>query len=271
MESTGSSRVGGMTDRFAIDALVADCERYWKAAGLPRRVVADMRAQLERHLIEASLEGRSPESVVGADTAAFAMEWAAAEGPDGDDLPAWEDVVRRRRRRFEWTDLGILMIVAGAIVVGLATRGQGDSMDNETWRWIWVGAALFLGFAEMVTAGFFMLPFAVGAVIAAVLAFMDVAPEIQLTVFIASSLLSLVLLQRLVRKDDEHQPAVGSNRFVGQRAVVLQTVDRSSGTGRVRMDTEEWRAVTDGDPIDAGTEVEVVDVRGARLVVEVTE
>lgn len=144
-------------------------------------------------------------------------------------------------------------------------------MDNETWRWIWVGAALFLGFAEMVTAGFFMLPFAVGAVIAAALAFFDVAPEIQLTVFIASSLLGLLVLQRYVRQEDEKQPAIGSNRYVGSRAVVLQTVDPSSGSGRVRMETEEWRAVTDGDVIEAGTEVQVVEVRGARLVVSPTE
>lgn len=271
MESTGSSKVAKMTDRFGIDTVVADCERYWRAAGIGRRVVADMRAQLERHLIEASLEGRSPESVVGPDTAEFAMEWAAAEQVDEDRLPAWDDVFRRRRRRFVWTDVLMLMIVAGAVVVGLVTRGEGDSMDNETWRWIWVGAALFLGFAEMITAGFFMLPFAVGAVIAAVLAFLDVAPEIQLTVFIGTSLVSLVLLQRFVRKEDEHQPQVGSNRFVGQQAVVLQTVDRTSGSGRVRMETEEWRAVTDGEPIAAGTEVRVVDVRGARLVVETTE
>ena len=141
-------------------------------------------------------------------------------------------------------------------------------MDNETWRWIWVGAALFLGFAEMVTAGFFMLPFAVGAVIAAILAFTGVAAEIQMAVFVASSLISLVLLQRYVRKEDEHQPAVGSNRFVGQSAVVIQPVDRTSGSGRVRMETEDWRAVTDGEPIEVGTEVHVVDVRGARLVVE---
>ena len=270
MESIGSSKVAAMTDRAAIDAVVADCERYWRAAGLRRKVVADMRSQLEHHLVEASLEGRSPESVVGPDTASFAMEWAEAES-SSTDLPAWEDVVRRRRRKFEWTDVMMLLIVAAALAVGIATRGEGDSMDNETWRWIWVGAALFLGFAEMVTAGFFMLPFAVGAVIAAILAFTGVAPEIQMAVFVASSLISLVLLQRYVRKEDEHQPAVGSNRFVGQRAVVLQPVDRTSGSGRVRMDTEEWRAVTDGEPIAAGTEVHVVDVRGARLVVEPTD
>lgn len=259
-----------MTDRAGIDAVVADCERYWRAVGIKRRVAAEMRAELEQHLVDASLEGRSPEVVVGPDTAAFAMEWAAAERSGG-DIPSWDDVFRRRSRRLGWSDAAILLIVAAAIFVGLATRGEGGDMENEVWRWIWVGAALFLGFAEMVTAGFFMLPFAVGAVIAAVLAFMDVGAVVQLIVFIVTSLAALVVLQRFVRKEDEHQPAIGSNRFIGQRAVVLQAVDRTSGTGRVRMDTEEWRAATDGPAIEAGTEVTVVEVRGARLVVEPTE
>lgn len=144
-------------------------------------------------------------------------------------------------------------------------------MDNETWRWIWVGAAMFLGFAEIFTAGFFMLPFAVGAVVAAVLAFMDVAPAIQLTTFIVVSLVALILLQKFVRREDHKQPNVGANRFVGQRAIVIAAVDRVTGIGEVRMDTEVWRALpADGipDPIAEGTDVRVVDVRGTRLVVE---
>jgi len=144
-------------------------------------------------------------------------------------------------------------------------------MDAEMWRWIWVAAAVILGFAEIMTAGFFMLPFAVGAVIAAVLAFMDVAPAAQMGVFVVTSLISLVALQRFVRSTDEHQPRVGSNRFVGQRAVVLEDIDPATGSGRARFDTEEWRATTDGAPIASGTVVTVVDVRGARLVVEPAE
>jgi len=50
--------------------------------------------------------------------------------------------------------------------------------------------------------------------------------------------------------------------------VVLEEIDRLAHVGRVKMDTEVWRATTTGDPIAAGTEVVVTDVRGARLVVE---
>lgn len=271
MASIASSTGTTMTDRVTVDSVAADCERYWRAAGIKRRVAAEMRTELEQHLIEASTDGRAPESVVGADTATFAIEWAAATGRSQDALPTWDEVFRRRKRRFNRADLAILAIVAGAMIIGLATRGEGDGMDTETWRWIWVGAALFLGVAEIVTAGFFMLPFAVGAVLAAILAFADVEPTIQFIVFIATSLISLVVLQRFVRRSDEYQAPIGANRFVGKNAIVLEDIDRTTGAGRVRMETEDWRATTDDEMISTGTEVRIVEVRGTRLVVEPIE
>lgn len=263
-----------MIDRVTIDTIAADCERYWRAAGLRGRIAGEMRRELEQHLVDAAAAGRDPRTVVGSDPAAFAREWAAAQREEGErGLPAWDEALRARRRRFAWTDLAILVVVVGAIAVAMATRSEGvtSDMDNETWRWIWVGAALFLGFAEIFTAGFFMLPFAVGAVVAATLAFVDVAPAVQLITFIGVSVVALIVLQRFVRHEDEQQPNVGSNRFAGQRAIVIEGVDRVTGLGRVRMETELWRAMpADGiaDPIPEGTTVRVVEVRGTRLVVE---
>ncbi len=141
-------------------------------------------------------------------------------------------------------------------------------MDEELWRWIWLGAAAVFGIGEIITAGFFLLPFAAGAAVAAILAFLDVAPAIQGIVFIAVSVLALIWLRRYAAQGDERQPAVGANRFAGETAFVLEPVDRISGEGRVRMATETWRATTDGDPIPAGAEVRITEVRGTRLVVE---
>jgi membrane protein implicated in regulation of membrane protease activity len=44
---------------------------------------------------------------------------------------------------------------------------------------------------------------------------------------------------------------------------------RKFDDGMVRMGTQEWRATTDRDEeIPAGAEVRVIEVRGARLVIE---
>jgi membrane protein implicated in regulation of membrane protease activity len=140
-------------------------------------------------------------------------------------------------------------------------------MDTEWWRWVWLALAAVFGIGEIFTAGFFLLPFAVGAVVAFVLAWFEIEPTLVLVVFLVVSILALVIIKRLVRRGDEQQFPVGANRFVGQRVLVLERVDRLTNTGRVRLDTENWRATTDGDPIEEGAEARVVEMRGTRLVV----
>ena len=83
------------------------------------------------------------------------------------------------------------------------------------------------------------------------------------------SVLSLWLLQRFAKRDIHGALIpVGAARFVGSSAIVLQPVKKFHD-GMVRLGTQEWRATTDEEKeIPAGTEVRVIEVRGARLVIE---
>jgi membrane protein implicated in regulation of membrane protease activity len=141
-------------------------------------------------------------------------------------------------------------------------------MDNETWRWIWLGTAAVMAVGEMITAGFFILPFAVGAVVAFLLSWFDAPVGVQWAAFVAISVVSLIVLRRFTADREGVQHPVGANRFVGKRGLVLEQVDRVAAEGRVRMDTEVWRATTEGAPIEKGTEVRIVGVVGSRLLVE---
>jgi len=143
----------------------------------------------------------------------------------------------------------------------------------ETWRWIWLALAGALALGELGLPGtFFLLSFAIGAAAAAVAAFLDASLAVQWGLFVVGSGAALALLvpfgRRLARQEgDEAQE--GATRWVGRVGIVLEEIPGDPhGTGRVRVERDEWRAETDAsESIVAGTQVEVLSVRGTRLVV----
>ena len=140
-------------------------------------------------------------------------------------------------------------------------------MDNEIWRWLWTVFAIVMGIGEIFTAGFFLLPFAIGATAAAVLAWTGVSLLAQWLVFFGVSLVAMVYLRRFIRRqDDLASPAVGANRWANARGIVLEAIDPLTSAGMVRIGGEEWRATSD-QRIPAGSQVLVREVTGARLVV----
>jgi membrane protein implicated in regulation of membrane protease activity len=253
--------------------IAADCDRYWRENGVPRRARTQMRLELEQHLAAASAEGRPATAVTGPNIERFAQEWAAAQG-HGDTKTSWDDIqtgaadFRRMSRRTAVTyGLGMLALMAGVIAGSLAQGG--NDVDNETWRWVWTLLAIGMGIGEIFTAGFFLLPFAIGAAAAAVLSWVGVALVAQWLVFFGVSAIAFAYLRKFIdRQDQGVQPRVGANRWLEATGVVLVDIDTHGSAGIVRIDTEEWRAVSeDGAPIPSGTRVVVTNVQGSRLVV----
>ena len=257
-----------MADRSSV---VADVERYWLEAGLGKDDVADMKAELETHLDEAASDGRSIEDVVG-DRADFAESWAREQR--GRPVAAWEDVQSGKTKRDRDSRRDLIFYSAGTAAVFAAAilAGQGGSdVDNEVWRWVWTIFAIVMGIGEIFTAGFFLLPFAIGAVVAAILAWLNVVVIAQWLVFFGVSLFALAYLQRFIgRQDEGEQPRVGANRWVGSEGIVLEAIDPNTGAGMVRILNEEWRAAA-LQPIAAGSKIIVTAVDGARLRVEQLE
>jgi membrane protein implicated in regulation of membrane protease activity len=145
-------------------------------------------------------------------------------------------------------------------------------MDPETWRWIWVGAVVVFTIGEIGVAGsLFFLPFAIGAAVAAVVAFAGGAIPLEWLAFVGVSGISMALLWPVGRRIDRNAPThkVGANRWVGKEAVVVSTIPAGAGsTGMVRVDREEWRAESlTSAAIASGSTVLVSRVDGTRLVV----
>ena len=135
---------------------------------------------------------------------------------------------------------------------------------------IWALAAVLLAVGEVFTPGLFFLgPVALAAVAAGVAALVGLGLVVQLLVFIAGSVASVLVLRPIARAH-LHMPAAlrtGTTALEGAKAVVVQRVDADGG--RVRIGGEEWsaRAYMVDQVLEPGTRVEVVKIEGATALV----
>lgn len=148
-----------------------------------------------------------------------------------------------------------------------------DWESPDTWRWVWLVATVVFALGELVTPGaFFFLPFAAGAFVASLLAFLGVGVGWEFIAFLAVSGASFAVLWPIGRGMERRsgRSGVGSNRWVGRQGVVLSDIPAEiGGTGLIRLEREQWRAQSGvaGAPIRKGTTVLVSRVDGTRLVV----
>ncbi|MDA3040741.1 MAG: NfeD family protein [Actinomycetota bacterium] len=146
--------------------------------------------------------------------------------------------------------------------------------DPSTWAFAWLVVAAIFGVGEMLTAGtFFMLPFALGGVVASIASFAGLPGPGSWVLFIVVSVVAFFALKPLARRLDLELPnpvGTGANRLVGSNGVVGESVPpRARGLGMVRIGGEEWRAETRGDhTISAGAAVRIVAIEGTRAIVE---
>jgi membrane protein implicated in regulation of membrane protease activity len=145
-------------------------------------------------------------------------------------------------------------------------------MKFEIW-WIWMFLAAILLIGEIFTAGFFLIFLSVGAAAAGVLALLGVGRPAQFIVFIILSGILFVFGRRFAERVTEKQPpGIGADRFIGQKGMVLESIDNNSNKGSVRIGQDEWRAISEsGDIIQEGTNVEVTKINGTRAVVKPIE
>lgn len=141
---------------------------------------------------------------------------------------------------------------------------------------IWLIVGVIMLVLEVIMPGtFYFLCLSAGCFLAALVAFL-LGPHIkalwwmQWIAFIVGATLATAFSRRLARRITEAPGgAAGADALVGHIAVVVEEIVPLERKGRVRVDGDEWRAVTQDDStVPEGAKVKVVGVRGARLVVE---
>ena len=134
-------------------------------------------------------------------------------------------------------------------------------MDFTAAAWIWLYIGSFLMLAEIVSPGFVIFFFGLGAATVAVCkwAFPSLSLAWQLALFSITSIFYLLVLRRYMKKlfmgDAENSPGLASE-FVGRVGKVIETI-RPEVPGRIELGEVEWKA-TASERLEPGTEVKVV-------------
>lgn len=144
-------------------------------------------------------------------------------------------------------------------------------LSDNPWA-VWLGVALALGAVEAATADFVFLMLAGGAVAGLVAGVLGAGVALQI---VTASVVALLLLGTvrpvLKRRMLDRLPGaqMGVETYAGRQATVREKVDEHDG--RVEFEGETWTARTDRPtiPIPPDTQVRILRVEGASLIVEV--
>lgn len=136
---------------------------------------------------------------------------------------------------------------------------------------IWVIVSIVCLILELSSGDFFILCFAIGAAVAAILAGCGLSLTWQIVLFAVVSALSLLLVRpALIKKLHKPQRERLSNAeaLIGQEGRVSEMIE-VGGFGRVAIDGDDWKAQSaDGAAINKDVRVRVVKMESIILTVE---
>lgn len=139
---------------------------------------------------------------------------------------------------------------------------------------IWFAVGFILLVIEFTTPGVIILFFGAGAwIVALVCLFLDIPLNVQLLIFIFSSVLLLVTLRKWLKQVFQLQAKPSESEelkeFIGQRAIVSREITPRF-KGKVEFHGSYWDATAD-QTIGVGEPVEIVDKNNITLIVKPLE
>jgi membrane protein implicated in regulation of membrane protease activity len=134
--------------------------------------------------------------------------------------------------------------------------------------YIWLIIAVLFTIVELFTSGFFYACFAIGAVLAWIFGLFIPGALWQILFFCVVSI-GLIPLTRTLARGVTNQsiPQAGADALIGLRGIVTHAINPDDDTGKVKVDSQDWRAESE-QPIEAGARIEVISIKGARLIVK---
>ncbi len=141
--------------------------------------------------------------------------------------------------------------------------------------YLWVVLGVIFWVFEIFTSGFILAAFGFGCFIAAFPAYFHSHFLWQLFAFSAGTLAFFFTVRPLYLKylyPKEKQIPTNVQALIGQKGVVIETIDVVRGQGRVKVGGEDWKAsCRTQERLERGTKVRVRALEGVTLFVEPIE
>jgi membrane protein implicated in regulation of membrane protease activity len=137
---------------------------------------------------------------------------------------------------------------------------------NNTWQaWLIAGGVLFI--LELFTPGFVAAVFGGACLVTAIPAALGAPLWGMMATFIVSTLgIAIGVRPFFVRKQSAQRARTNADALVGRIGKVIEGIDNQSSNGRILVEGDDWRAVSEGDEtIAVGERVIVKRIESNRL------
>lgn len=136
---------------------------------------------------------------------------------------------------------------------------------------LWLILLVVLALIEIATLGLTTIWFAVGALVATIVAALGGPLWLQIALFLIASILVLIFLRPIaVKFFNKDREKTNVESLIGMSAVVVSEIDNQNEQGQAKLNGLDWmaRSMDEKITIPVGTVVTVLEVRGVKLIVE---
>jgi membrane protein implicated in regulation of membrane protease activity len=145
-----------------------------------------------------------------------------------------------------------------------------DYLAQNLWQ-LWAVVAVICLIMELTAGDFFIICFSIGAFFAAIVAALGGGIYLQLVAFAVFTLISLFWVRPFAKRylhKGEDTRVSNADALMGRQGRVVEAV-KADGFGRVQIDGDIWKAVTnEAQDITSGTNVRVVGRESTIITVE---
>lgn len=134
---------------------------------------------------------------------------------------------------------------------------------------VWLAIFIVMLGIEIATLGLTTIWFAGGALIATLVAAIDLPVYVQIPVFLVVSIVLLLFTRPVAQKYFNRQRIkTNAEGLIGQKALVTENICNSKGLGKAVINGQEWTARSAEDAVELETETEatIVAIEGVKLI-----